>query len=130
MADNADQGNAVTAEWVGPSGTQLYDGTILNPGTVIAGIGKDEAENSDNWKVVASSDEAVADIAGIRNDWSFGTEEGGEGTGRPLLESQDSGTDVPKAPTSDAPTPDPTPTVKVSSGAASSSSASDSGSGA
>lgn len=85
----ADQGNAVTAKWVGPSGMQLFDGTVLEPGTVVDGIGKDEADGSAYWEIVSSDGDAATDVSSVRGDWSFGTEEGGEGTGRPVLDSQD-----------------------------------------
>ncbi len=85
-------GNAVAAEWVGPSGHQLFDGTVLNPGTVVVGIGKDEVEASDYWKSLGDSDaytgDSSSDVSGNRDDWSFGVEEGGAGTGRPLTDSQ------------------------------------------
>lgn len=86
-----DSGNAVVAEWVGPSGHQLFDGTVLNPGVVVRGIGKDEAEGSDYWKVVGdldSYDDDIPDSSAIRDDWSHGVEEGGGATGRPLTDAQ------------------------------------------
>lgn len=84
-------GNAVTARWVGPDGYQLFDGTVLRSGFVIEGIGKDEAEASDYWEVISKptkSDVPVADASPMRDDWSFGSEEGGGGTGRPELDAQ------------------------------------------
>lgn len=87
----SDSGNAVIARWVGPSGHQLFDGTGLDPGVVVQGIGKDEAEGNPYWEVLGDLDEGTeiaTDASTARDDWSFGTEEGGDGTGRPLNEAQ------------------------------------------
>lgn len=88
----ASVGNAVVAEWTGPTGMQLFDGTVLTTGSVIRGIGKDEAEGSAYWKVLGDLDsytgEAQAETGSHRSDWSFGVEEGGAGTGRPLTDTQ------------------------------------------
>lgn len=87
-----DLGNAVNARYVGPAGQQLFDGTILEPGMIVSGIGYDEATHSPYWEVVtklAKTDEVQTDASVVRDDPSFGTEEGGEGTGRPALEDGD-----------------------------------------
>ncbi len=86
----SDPGNAVAAEWVGPSGHQLYNGVVLNPGVVLTAIGKDEAEASPYWRVLGDTEEytAAGDASSIRSHDSFGVEEGGGSTGRPLTEAQ------------------------------------------
>jgi|SRR6185312_10665425 len=64
MATSSDQGNAVTAEWVGPSGHQLWNGMVLNPGTVVEGVGFDEANGSPYWKVLTGKDLSDSTVDG------------------------------------------------------------------
>lgn len=60
-------GNAVKAQWVGPAGHQLYDGTVLDPGTICDGIGYDEAKDNPYWKIVQKGD-AASDASDNRFD--------------------------------------------------------------
>ncbi len=108
-----DPGNAVAARWVGPAGHQLWDGTILTTGAVIVGIGKDEADESAYWENLGDMDaySDAPDASLIRVHDSFGVEEGGGSTGRPLTQAQiDEAAAAKKSSRSKPSTPDLVPT--------------------
>jgi hypothetical protein len=51
----------VNAKWVASYEAELSDGTRLIPGETIIELGKDEAEQSDNWQPVKAAPNAGGD---------------------------------------------------------------------
>lgn len=48
--------DSVKATWVGPSGHELFDGTMLVPGETVCEIGGDEARDNPYWKATKKGD--------------------------------------------------------------------------
>lgn len=97
-----DLGNAVNAKWVGPSGHQLWDGTILNPGDIVLSIGKDEAEGSPYWEVVDKLPKSATPVSEVSAN-RFDPDQSA------ALEAAPAVAELP------APTPDPEPTAPAAS---------------